>query len=32
MGTGGAAKFAPISTENFDEIIGRAKSLVSPRG
>ena len=26
MGTGGEPKFTPILTENFDEIIGRAKS------
>ena len=30
-GTGGEPKFTPILTENFDEIIGRAKSLVSPK-
>jgi hypothetical protein len=28
-GTGGEPKFTPILTESFDEIIGRAKSLVS---
>jgi hypothetical protein len=31
-GTGGEPKFTPILTESFDEIIGRAKSLVSPQG
>ena len=31
-GTGGEPKFTPILTEGFDEIIGRAKSLVSPKG
>jgi hypothetical protein len=31
-GTGGEPKFTPILTENFDEIIGRAKSLVTPKG
>ena len=31
-GTGGEPKFTPIMTESFDEIIGRAKSLVSPQG
>ncbi len=31
-GTGGEPKFTPILTENFDEIIGHAKSLVSPKG
>ena len=31
-GTGGEPKFTPILTEGFDEIIGRAKSLVSPTG
>ena len=29
-GTGGEPKFTPILTESFDEIIGKAKSLVSP--
>jgi hypothetical protein len=32
MGTGGEPKFTPILTEEFDEIIGAAKSLVSPKG
>ena len=31
-GTGGEPKFTPILTESFDEIIGGAKSLVSPQG
>ena len=31
-GTGGEPKFTPILTESFDEIIGRAKSLVPPKG
>ena len=31
-GTGGEPKFTPILAESFDEIIGRAKSLVSPQG
>jgi hypothetical protein len=31
-GTGGEPKFTPILTGNFDEIIGRAKLLVSPQG
>jgi len=31
-GTGGEPKFTPVLTESFNEIIGRAKSLVSPKG
>jgi hypothetical protein len=31
-GTGGEPKFTPILTESFDEIIDKAKSLVSPNG
>ena len=29
-GTGGEPKFTPILSENFDDIIAKAKSLVSP--